>query len=165
MQIKPGILLISAPSLDDPHFEKVVIFIATCDANGAMGFVINKLFPRRFNELMEFKHARALPLYAGGPVKEEKLFFLHRRPDLIEGGTPVINTIYLGGNFKQAVQLNINHRVPDNDMQLFIGYCGWDEGQLEAEIAEGSWLLFDDAAQYLFKDAGEGVWEEIYKSR
>ena len=27
------------------------------------------------------------------------------------------------------------------EIQLFIGYCGWDLGELEAEVEEGSWLF------------------------
>jgi len=27
------------------------------------------------------------------------------------------------------------------EIQLFIGYCGWDVGELETEVEEGSWTL------------------------
>lgn len=27
------------------------------------------------------------------------------------------------------------------EIQVFIGYCGWDEGELEAEVEEGSWTF------------------------
>jgi putative transcriptional regulator len=27
------------------------------------------------------------------------------------------------------------------EIQLFIGYCGWDAGELKAEVEEGSWTL------------------------
>ena len=31
--------------------------------------------------------------------------------------------------------------VTDQEMQLFIGYCGWDAAELEAEVDEGSWIV------------------------
>ena len=33
------------------------------------------------------------------------------------------------------------NRVTDQEMQRFIGYCGWDVGELEAEVDEGSWAI------------------------
>lgn len=163
MQIKPGILLISIADDNDPLFEKVVVFIAEYNARGALGFVINKLFPRVFNELVEFKQSKPLSLYYGGPVEQEHLYFLHRRPDIIEDGTLVTGNIYMGGNFKQAVQLSTDGAITASDMQLFIGYCGWDGGQLEEEITGGSWMVIDNGDAYLFKHPNEIVWEDIFK--
>ena len=36
----------------------------------------------------------------------------------------------------------INTRAADKEeIQIFIGYCGWDAGELEAELEEGSWIM------------------------
>ncbi|MBO9153833.1 YqgE/AlgH family protein [Chitinophaga sp. GCM10012297] len=137
--MKAGIFLHSTVQLDSDFFAKASIFIAEHNEKGAMGFVINRPFPRKLNELAEFSGGVAFPLYDGGPVDREHLFFLHRRPDLVEGGTPVTGDIHLGGDFSQAlVHLN-NKTLAEKDIRLFIGYCGWDAGELETEIAEGSW--------------------------
>lgn len=137
--MKAGIFLHSTVLLDSDFFAQAVIFIAEHNENGAMGFVVNRPFPRRLNDLAEFSEGIAFPLYDGGPVDREHLFFLHRRPDLIAGGTPVTGDIHLGGDFAQAlVHLN-NKTLTEKDVRLFIGYCGWEGCELEAEIAEGSW--------------------------
>jgi len=104
-----------------------------------MGFVTNKLFDRKLNKLEEFKHGIPFPLHDGGPVDREHLFFIHQRPDLIKGGTLVSNNIYLAGDFKTAVRLINDRTITGKDIKIFIGYCGWDANELEAEIAEGSW--------------------------
>src|ERR1700744_4588376 len=101
--ITAGTVLISTPSLDDSFFEKTVVFITEHNAKGAMGFVVNKSFPRTLNELIEFKDSVAFPLADGGPVEREHLYFLHQRPDLVEGGIAIAGSTYLGGNFTQAV--------------------------------------------------------------
>jgi putative transcriptional regulator len=77
----------------------------------------------------------------GGPVDRDHLFVLHKRPDLIEGGEPVSNGLYMGGNMEQVIQAINTHATNKEDIQLFIGYCGWDEGELEAEVNEGSWII------------------------
>jgi putative transcriptional regulator len=42
---------------------------------------------------------------------------------------------------EQVIQaINTGDSNPQ-DIQLFIGYCGWDEGELEAEVEEGSWTF------------------------
>lgn len=134
-----GTILHSTSLLNDSIFEDVTILITERNEKGAMGFVINKLFDRKLNELEEFKHGTPFPLHDGGPVDREHLFFIHQRPDLIEGGTLVSNNIYFGGDFKTAVKL-INYRtISEKDIKIFIGYCGWDANELEEEIAEGSW--------------------------
>ncbi|MCW3467622.1 YqgE/AlgH family protein [Chitinophaga nivalis] len=136
-----GIFINSTSLLDDTFFEKTIIFIAEYNEQGAMGFVVNKQFPRRFNELYEFRASIPFPLYEGGPVDQEHVFFVHQRPDLIPGGTLIADNIYLGGDFKAAVR-HINHKtITSQDIKLFIGYCGWDQQELEAEIAEGSWVV------------------------
>ncbi len=164
LQIKPGTILISGSTLDDPNFEQVVIFITEYNQNGAMGFVINKLHPRKFNELVEFKNSKSFSLYEGGPVEYESLFFLHNRPDLIEGGIHVVDSVFLGGDFKKAVSGINSGILNENNLKLFIGYCGWDFGQLEEEIEEGGWIVHDTTTQTVFNDSSIDLWDQLFPS-
>jgi putative transcriptional regulator len=141
MKLKAGILLKSTESLNGSFFEGVTILITEYNDNGAMGFVISQCFDRQLNELVEFKHSPGFPLYDGGPVDKEHLFFIHRRPDIIEDSIEIGNGICSGGNFKQAVRAINENRISTEDIKIFIGYCGWNKGELEAEIEEGSWIM------------------------
>ncbi len=158
-----GKLLISTGALDDSIFEKTVIFITEHTAEGATGFIINKTFHRRFNELVEFRHSAPLPMYKGGPVDAEGLYFLHQQPQLITDAKPVIDTIYFGGNFKQAVTGINNKSIPPSTIKLLIGYCGWDDEQLHAEIAEGSWQVAAATPAIVFLDGDVDCWSGLYK--
>lgn len=150
MKIQAGMILHSAALLNDPNFQHSTILITAYNEQGATGFVINTLFPRPLNALEEFKHSPAFPLHDGGPVDKEHLFFIHCRPDIIEGGTPVNDTIFFGGNFKQAVT-HIDHQtIGPRDVKIFVGYCGWDKNELEAEIAEGSWIVEEENSVAVF---------------
>lgn len=150
MNLQAGIFLKSTPALNGTYFAGAIIFITEFNANGAVGYLVNRFFGRSLNELEEFKHSSSFPLYEGGPVDQEHLFFLHKRPDLIEDGTVAGNDIFVGGNFKQAVTA-INHKsLSTKDIKLFIGYCGWDADELEAEIGEGSWIVTEGPAEDVF---------------
>jgi putative transcriptional regulator len=46
-----------------------------------------------------------------------------------------------GGNMEQVIEAINNASATQAEIQLFIGYCGWDAGELEAEIEDGSWVL------------------------
>lgn len=163
--LKAGSILLSAPSLEDPYFDKVVIYITEYNEKGALGFVMNQQYERRFNELTEFRTSRPFPLYEGGPVEREKLFFIHRIPGIIASGTPVADGVYMGGNFEQAVQYLNTAGDAESHLRLFIGYSGWDAHELEAEMEEGSWLPVQASVTTLFEAAEPSLWETLYKRK
>lgn len=160
MTIQPGTIIISAPALQDPNFEKAVIVITEYNEKGALGFVVNKPFPRKLNELVEFSNAAPFALFAGGPVDTENLFVLHRRADLVTGNKYLFSNIYMGGDFQQIVQCINKGTITGNDIKLFIGYCGWDAGELEAELEEGSWIVTTMNEQIIFSN-DDNCWEKL----
>ena len=139
-----GVFITSTPLLDDSVFEDVTVFITEYNGKGAIGFVTNKPFGRNLNELEEFSNSIPFPLYDGGPVDREHLYMVHRRPDLIHDGTLITGNLHMGGNFAAALQHLNDGSITGQDIKLFIGYCGWDHGELEAEVAEGSWNIVEN---------------------
>ena len=139
--MKAGNYIKSSSELIGDFFENTIILIVKHNEEGTVGFVTNKAFGKSLHELIEFNHSKPFPLMDGGPVDRDHLFVLHKRPDLIEGGEPVSNGLYMGGNMEQVIQAINTQAANKEDIQLFIGYCGWDEGELEAELEEGSWIL------------------------
>lgn len=138
-----GKILTSSSLMDDDNFQHSILFIAEYNKNGAIGFVVNKIFERTLNELVEFSGSPVFPLYDGGPVDKEHLYFIHRRNDIIAGGEHIVDDIYLGGDFNKAIASINNKTITTKDIKIFIGYCGWDADELEAEIEEGSWEVED----------------------
>jgi putative transcriptional regulator len=137
--LKAGIYIKSNTSLIGSFFEHTTILIVEHDEAGTIGFVTNKPFGKSLHELIEFSNAKPFPLMDGGPVDRDHLFVLHKRPDLIDGGKQIPNGLYLGGNMEQVIQAINTGGANAQEIQLFIGYCGWDLGELEAELEEGSW--------------------------
>jgi putative transcriptional regulator len=139
--LKVGVYIKSTAALNGSYFEHTTIHILEHNDNGSLGFVANKSFGKSLHELIEFSHANPFPLMDGGPVDRDHLFVLHKRPDLIDGGEQVSNGLYLGGNMEQVIEA-INSGASNNqEIQIFVGYCGWDAGELEAEVEEGSWTF------------------------
>lgn len=161
MKLRAGQVIISTALLDGTNFEKAAILLTECNDKGAMGFVFNHPSGRTFNELVEFADAPALPLFAGGPSETDMLYFVHRRPDLISGGDAVKGNICSGGDFTRTVALLKEGKLAPQDLKLFTGYCGWDSGELEAEIEEGSWLLCEAPAELLFATEYQPLWEDL----
>lgn len=150
MKIGPGTIIKSTAALNNTVFEDAVIIVTEFNAKGAAGFILNKPFARKLNELQEFSHVIGFPLYNGGPVDQEHLFFIHRRPDIIKEGQAIGAGIFAGGDFTQAVTAINNLNITEKDIKIFIGYCGWDVTELEAEVEEGSWEIESNNAETIF---------------
>lgn len=140
IDLKAGLYIESTEALIGSFFEHTTILIVENNVFGSIGFVTNKPFGKSLDELIEFKHAKPCPLMDGGPVDRDHLFVLHKRPDLIDGGKPIANDLYFGGNMEQVIEA-LNKGANQQEIQVYIGYCGWDIGELEAEVEEGSWIL------------------------
>jgi len=141
MDLKAGIYIKSTAALNGSFFEHTTILIVEHNEAGSLGFVTDKPFEKSLHELIEFKHSKPFPLMDGGPVDREHIFVLHKRPDLIEGGKEISNGLYLGGNMEQVIEAINTKAAGEQEIQVFIGYCGWDLGELEAELEEGSWIF------------------------
>ena len=139
--LKAGLYIKSTAELIGSFFEHTTILIVKHNEEGSIGFVTNRPFEKSLPELVEFSHSKPFPLMDGGPVDREHLFVLHKRPDLIDGSEEILNGLYLGGNMEQVIKAINNKGATKQEIQLFIGYCGWDVGELEAEIDEESWTL------------------------
>ena len=74
-----GKILISEPFLRDVTFGRSVILLIDHTEEGSMGLVINKQLPLLLNDIiMEFKYIDENPLYKGGPIATDTLFYLQR---------------------------------------------------------------------------------------
>ncbi|RYY39983.1 MAG: YqgE/AlgH family protein [Chitinophagaceae bacterium] len=149
MNLRAGVMLTSLQH-DGSIFDDALLYLVAYDESGAVGVIVNKPYGRALNELHEFRHSPSWPLYNGGPVAHEELFFLHRRPDLIADGASAGDGLQWGGRFSDAVRGINNGALTTADVKLFVGYCGWDAGDLEAEVASGAWQLSEANGNTIF---------------
>lgn len=78
-----GKVLISEPFLYDEMFGRSVVLLVDHTQDGTMGLILNKPLPLLLNEVLkEFKDVVDIPIYKGGPLSTDTLFYLHTLNDV-----------------------------------------------------------------------------------
>lgn len=156
--------LVASPRMLDPRFSRTVIFIALHDKeHGAIGVVVNRPSNVRLGEL--FKQLK-MPSDArvsgdflgwGGPVQPSNGFIVHT-PD-----REALISIFKGESITVTVSPDILEMMSRNDgprgSYVVLGCSGWDSGQLEREIEEGSWLIAPADPRVVFETPVEERYE------
>lgn len=163
-KIKSGRILLSNPFLKDPNFVRTVLVLCEYDKNGAVGFVLNKLYNKNLNQLIDLTTENSFPVFTGGPVATDTLFFLHQRPDIISNGEHITDNIYWGGNYEETLaNINAGNLLP-NDIKFCLGYSGWSGGQLEFEMDEKSWIVTNATNAVVFNKDIVSLWKNVLVS-
>ncbi|WP_298709139.1 YqgE/AlgH family protein [Chitinophaga sp.] len=159
-QLAPGILLIADPFLKDPNFARTVVLLCEHQEEGSFGFVVNRPFDHKLDELIPAVLTPNIPVFFGGPVQLDTIHFIHQLPDLIEGGFEVFPGLYWGGDFATVVELINRGELDLQKIKFFIGYSGWTSGQLEGELNEKSWILSGINPPLLFNGNEDEIWKQ-----
>lgn len=162
--IGPGVLLASAPMIRDPNFRRTVILLCETGDDGSFGLVLNRPLPFQSEELVEMLHGQSPDLFLGGPVQPDTLHYVHNLPELIEDGTPIADGVFWGGNFETVKAAGDLIDFGDVQMRFFLGYSGWADGQLEAELENNDWLVIPPNHQFVFETDAEKLWSRVVAS-
>ena len=155
-----GKILISEPFLRDATFGRSVILLIDHTDEGTMGLIINKPLPIFVNDIIkEFKYIDDIPLYKGGPVATDTLFYLHTLAN-ISGAIPVSKGLYLNGDFDEIKKYILQGNKVDQHIRFFLGYCGWEGEQLNDELKENTWLVSKEDKDYLMNSDTKDMWKE-----
>jgi putative transcriptional regulator len=158
-----GKILISEPMLQDENFQKTVILLCHHDNKESAGFVLNRLANQPLGYYIQDLNNVYFPLYVGGPVETNTIHFIHSVPELV-GGTLVADNIYWSGDMEQVVEcIKLGKVTPDN-CKFFLGYSGWGEGQLLAELDMKSWLVTHSSNAFVFDFNDDRLWTKAIES-
>ena len=159
---RQGGLLISAPFLRDYHFSRTVVLVVEHNDEGSMGIVLNKSFSNlmTLNELVPaLEFLPPIPIYKGGPVGRETLFYLHTLSHL-KDALPIGNGLYLNGDFEQMQKYILSGAPTQGVVRFFMGYAGWQKDQLVKEIEENTWVVSNESHVDLLNMYMRDLWQE-----
>ena len=155
-----GKILISEPFLRDATFGRSVVLLIDHTEEGSMGLIINKQLPIFVNDIIkEFKYIENIPLYKGGPIATDTLFYLHTLAD-IPGAIPISKGLYLNGVFDEIKKYILQGNKVDRYIRFFLGYSGWESEQLSTELKENTWLVSKEENAYLMNGDTKDMWKQ-----
>jgi len=167
-------LLLAAPRLEDPNFERRVVLLGRHEEEGALGWVLNgnavasvaemlvgaELVPpgMELPETLSFQRSARI----GGPVHVESGWLLYRRADASFDGELAIGDDLAICSNQEAVRAIVHGDEP-RDFRLLLGYAGWGPGQLEAELKEGVWLPGPAEPSLIFETQRAALWDAAFQ--
>jgi putative transcriptional regulator len=166
-----GQLLVATTELEGPVFEKTVIYMVRHEARtGATGLIVNR--PLGDVPIEVLLRQAGLPgtgakgtvrLHVGGPVEQTRLSVLHTDdyagPDTVK----VANGVALTTE-PTILEAILKGKGPRR-ARFTVGFAGWAQGQLEAEMRRGYWIAVPSDDAILFDDAYDTKWDRAMAKR
>jgi len=154
MESVRGKLLLANGSLFGDVFRQTVILMADHDEGGALGFVINRPSDMIVDRDESAEHLDVVDavVFSGGPVQQSLLSVIAEFVAPEHAAKLIFGTVGF---------LDLEAAAPTavSRARVFAGYSGWGPGQLEGEIAEGSWVITDPTPDLVFGEPEE-MWRE-----
>ena len=159
-----GALLVATTALDDPHFLRSVVWLAEHGEDGTLGFIINRPLDLPLTDLWEGCPLALTDLRCaaeGGPVERNKGLLVHGMGNLLDA-VPLHQGLYVGGDL-EALSHRWREGADAAGPRLFLGHSGWAPGQLEREIAAGSWVVRPGSLEQVLVPPvdGDALWKAL----
>ena len=154
-----GQLLIASPALLDPNFARTVVLVVEHNDEGAMGVVLNRPTTASVAEAVPALEDLVddEPIFAGGPVEPAAVVVLAEFDDTDAAAALVFGDLgFLRADADPSVLESAARRF-----RVFAGYAGWGAGQLEAELAEPSWIVVEAETDDAFADDPDELWRTV----
>jgi len=158
-----GRVLISEPFLTDRFFNRTIVFLTEHNENGTVGFILNRVIDLMVSSAVEGFDGWDEHLSVGGPVASDTLHYLHTLGTKIPGSVQVVPGIWWGGEIDALRNLIATGTVGRDQVRFFLGYSGWEKGQLKRELNENSWVIAKVPPEVIMKSRGD-VWKEVLRS-
>jgi len=160
---KQGRVLIAEPFLPGDYFSRSAVLLVQCSEEGDVGFILNKPTDLLVKDLFKGFPDFDANAFLGGPVSNDKLFFLHTLGDKIPDSLQVSGDLFWSGNFDHLTALISAGLVEEEEVRFFLGYAGWSAGQLAAEIADHSWVVIEPTVETILS-SDENFWNDSVQS-
>lgn len=159
-----GRLLVAAPALADPNFDRTVVLLLSHDDDGALGVVVNRPTEVPITSILPaWQPVVSQPdvVFRGGPVSLDSALGLV----VLANEDEPLGVRRVSGKLG-VVDLDAPPEVVSPavaGMRVFAGYAGWSTDQLESEIDEGAWYVVDAEIMDAFSDAAQDLWRTVLR--
>lgn len=165
---RPGALLISEPFLREEYFHHAVIALIEYEFGAtAMGIVMNHPTGYTLQSLIEgIKIKTDIPVYCGGPVACDRLFFVHTLgKEIIPECSEIAPGLFISGDFS-AMRQYINAGYPvEGYIRFFVGYSGWSRQQLDEELRSKVWAVAECSSYHsLLTGSDDPFWHRYVRA-
>ena len=159
----PGKLLVASRDLGDPNFSQSVVLLMKHDATSAMGVVLTResryTIGRLFPEIAKSNETHA---YVGGPVSRTGVIALGRSKQAPTGAEAVVSDVWMTAD-KALLERMIRENANAETFRVYLGYTGWGGGQLENEVKQGAWHIFNADPAAVFAADVKGLWDRYIR--
>ncbi|MBE7217327.1 MAG: YqgE/AlgH family protein [Caulobacteraceae bacterium] len=160
-----GRLLIAAPGIGDPRFERAVILMCAHGPEEAMGIAINRpLDGLSLPDLLDrlgVKSQILIPeraVLVGGPLERERGFVVHTTDyESADSTLSVGDGLALTATREVLDALGDAEKRPRQSL-LALGYANWAAGQLEDELKANVWLICEADEALVFDEDHDTKW-------
>lgn len=163
MQSIKGHLLVAGPSLTDPNFRRSVVLVGEHSEDGALGVILNRSSEATVAEAVPELTALVdadEPVHVGGPVQPSAIVVLADFVDADSAGSLVLDTVGFLPAEVDPDELGELRRA-----RVFAGYAGWGPGQLDDELADGSWIVEPASADDVFTPTPDALWSDVLRRK
>lgn len=160
-----GRLLLAEPFMRDTNFKRAVILLTEHGPDGTVGYMLNKPLELTLADALPELNPPELPLHYGGPVQLDSLHFLHTIGPAVPDATEVLPGLYWGGQLNVMVDLMRLGAVQATDVKFFLGYSGWNAGQLDEELSHNSWMIAPATLETVLTTLPEHLWRTVLREQ
>lgn len=138
-----GQMLIAGPMIGDINFSRTaVIILDRTEKEGHLGLVMNRRTDATLDMCLDnWPGSENISLYIGGPVELDRMFILHKLGAVIDDSFEIAPGLFTGGKSGQLKDYIASGAQTEGLIRFFMGYSGWTEEQLSAEILDHTWAV------------------------
>ncbi|MDE6100737.1 MAG: YqgE/AlgH family protein [Paramuribaculum sp.] len=161
-----GKILVSEPFLREEYFRHAVVALFDhSDGGSSMGAVLNRQTTIALQNLLpDIETENPIPVFCGGPMSCDRLFFIHALGDIISDSKQLTESLWIGGDFGQITEY-VNAGYPlEGYVRFILGYSGWSAGQLEEEIDNRVWAVTSpDSPARILTGSDDSYWHHYVR--
>lgn len=163
-----GSLILADPSLREPTFFQSVLLLTEHSAeSGALGYILNRPLGKKVGDLLgrgvlsedQRSYLEEVPVFLGGPVSTEHLTFSALGwAESLDGEEESLQySTHLSAG--EAAR----YKIEGFHIRAYVGYSGWEEGQLEREMKEKSWITHQPDRDIMEDEKLDDLWKSLLR--